>query len=117
MAIPDVDTFCQLPWDPRVARVYCVCFRNREETEDPGTVLTADCRGNLLRLHKQFQQKHGLQLRHGCEPEMMWLKKGPDGKPAGGATQPNCYHIDQFEELRPVFLKMIEYSRAMGLVQ
>lgn len=115
VAIPDVDTFCQLPWDPRVARVYCVCFRNREEPEDPGAVLTADCRGNLLRLHNQFQQKHGLQLRHGCEPEMMWLKKGPDGKPAGGATQPNCYHIDQFEELRPVFLKVIEYSRAMGL--
>ncbi|MGB7086316.1 MAG: glutamine synthetase family protein [Phormidesmis sp.] len=115
VAIPDPDTFCQLPWDKRVARVYCVCFRNREEENDPGAFLTADCRGNLMRLHAEFQQKHGLQLRHGCEPEMMWLKKGPDGKPDGGATKPNCYHIDQFEELRPVFLKVIEYSRAMGL--
>ena len=115
VAIPDVDTFCQLPWDKRVARVYCVCFRNREEEDNPGAFLTADCRGNLMRIHAQFQQKHGLHLRHGCEPEMMWLKKGPDGKPAGGATKPNCYHIDQFEELRPVFLKVIEYSRAMGL--
>ncbi|MEO1590822.1 MAG: glutamine synthetase family protein [Cyanobacteria bacterium J06632_22] len=115
VAIPDPETFCQLPWDPRVARVYCVCFRNREEEEDPGAFLTADCRGNLMRIHAAFQQKHGLQLRHGCEPEMMWLKKGPDGKPMGGATKPNCYHIDQFEELRPVFLRVIEYSRAMGL--
>jgi len=115
VAIPDPETFCQLPWDKRVARVYCVCFRNREEVEDAGAFLTADCRGNLKRLSATFQATHGLHLRHGCEPEMMWLKKGPDGKPDGGVTKPNCYHIDQFEELRPVFLRVIEYSRAMGL--
>jgi glutamine synthetase len=115
VAIPDPETFCQLPWDKRVARVYCTCFRNREEPTDPGAFLTSDCRGNLKRIHAQFQQEHGLQLRHGCEPEMMWLKKGQDGKPDGGATKPNCYHIDQFETLRPVFMKVIEYSRAMGL--
>jgi glutamine synthetase len=115
VAIPDPETFCQLPWDKRVARVFCTCFRNREEATDPGAYLTSDCRGNLKRIHAQFQQEHGLQLRHGCEPEMMWLKKGPDGKPAGGVTKPNCYHIDQFEELRPVFLRVIEYANAMGL--
>ncbi|MDX2214978.1 MAG: hypothetical protein SFY66_16945 [Oculatellaceae cyanobacterium bins.114] len=115
VAIPDPETFCQLPWDKRVARVFCTCFRNREEEIDPGAYLTADCRGNLKRIHAEFQTAHGLHLRHGCEPEMMWLKKGPDGKPAGGVTKPNCYHIDQFEELRPVFLRVIEYSRAMGL--
>lgn len=116
VAIPDPETFCQLPWDKRVARVFCTCFRNREETVDPGAYLTSDCRGNLKRIHEQFQQEHtGLHLRQGCEPEMMWLKKGPDGKPNGGVTKPNCYQIDQFEELRPVFLRVIEYSRAMGL--
>lgn len=115
VAIPDPETFCQLPWDGRVARVFCTCFRNREEELDPGAYLTSDCRGNLKRIHTQFQEEHGLQLRHGCEPEMMWLKKGADGKPIGGATKANCYHIDQFEELRPVFLRVIEYSRAMGL--
>ncbi|MBE9077544.1 glutamine synthetase [Romeria aff. gracilis LEGE 07310] len=115
VAIPDPETFCQLPWDPRVARVYCVCFRNREEEADAGAFLTADCRGNLKRIHAEFQETHGLHLRHGCEPEMMWLKKGPDGKPNGGVTKPNCYHIDQFEELRDVFLRVTEYSRAMGL--
>ena len=115
VAIPDPETFCQLPWDKRVARVYCTCFRNREEPVAPGACLTSDCRGNLKRIHAQFQQDHGLHLRHGCEPEMMWLKKGADGKPDGGATKPNCYHIDQFEELRPVFLKTIEYAQAMGL--
>ena len=116
VAIPDPETFCQLPWDTRVARVYCTCFRNREEPTDAGAYLTGDCRGNLRRIHDQFGQDHnGLHLRHGCEPEMMWLKRGADGKPNGGVTKPNCYHIDQFEELRPVFLKVIEYSQAMGL--
>ena len=54
-------------------------------------------------------------LRHGCEPEMMWLKQDQNGRPAGGATKPNCYHIDQFEALRPVILRVTEYARAMGL--
>lgn len=116
VAIPDPETFCQLPWDKRVARVYCTCFRNREEPVDPGAHLTSDCRGNLRLIHEEFKKTHnGLHLRHGCEPEMIWLKRGADGKPDGGVTKPNCYHIDQFEELRPVFLRVIEYAQAMGL--
>ncbi len=116
VGIPDPETFCQLPWDKRVARVYCTCFRNREEIENPGAYLTSDCRGNLRRIHDEFKKKHnGLHLRHGMEPEMMWLKRGEDGQPAGGFSKPYCYHIDQFESLRPVFLKVIEYARFMGL--
>ena len=116
VGIPDPETFCQLPWDKRVARVYCTCFRNREERENPGGHLSSDCRGNLRIMHKEFQTKHdGLHLRHGMEPEMMWLKRGEDGKPDGGFSKPFCYHIDQFESLRPVFMKVIEYSRFMGL--
>jgi glutamine synthetase len=116
VGIPDPETFVQLPWDKRVARVFCTCFRNREEPESPATFLTSDCRGNLRRIHEQFQRDHaGLHLRHGTEPEMIWLKRGPDGAPAGGFTKPYCYHIDQFEALRPVIAKVIEYGRAMGL--
>ena len=116
VGIPEPETFCQLPWDKRVARVWCTLFRNREEREDPGAFLTSDCRGNLRRQHEQFKQDHGgLHLRHGTEPEMMWLKQDENGKPDGGFSNPYCYHIDQFESLRPVFLKAIEYSRAMGL--
>ena len=83
---------------------------------NPGGHLTSDCRGNLRIIHEEFKKTHkGLHLRHGCEPEMMWLKKGADGLPDGGFSKPNCYHIDQFESLRPVFMRVIEYSRAMGL--
>ena len=116
VGIPEPETFVQLPWDKRMARVFCTLFRGREHPEDPGAFLTADCRGNLRRIHDEFQKKHGgLHLRAGTEPEMMWLKRGEDGKPAGGFSKPFCYHIDQFESLRPAFMKVIEYARAMGL--
>ena len=116
VGIPEPETFCQLAWDKRVARIWCTLFRNREEREDAGTFLTADCRGNLRRIHAQFREDHeDLHLRHGTEPEMMWLKRGEDGKPDGGFSNPYCYHIDQFESLRPVYMRVIEYSRAMGL--
>ena len=116
VGIPDPETFVQIPWDKRVGRVFCTCFRNREELENPGGHLTSDCRGNLRILHQEFQENYdGLHLRAGTEPEMMWLKKGEDGLPDGGFSKPNCYHIDQFESLRPVFMRVLEYSRAMGL--
>jgi glutamine synthetase len=116
VGIPDPETFVQLPWDKRVARVFCTCFRNREEEVDAGASLTSDCRGNLRRIHERFQKDHdGLHLRHGTEPEMMWLKKEAGGKAGGGFSKPYCYHIDQFESLRPVVLKVIEYARAMGI--
>lgn len=115
VGIPEPETFCVLPWDKRVARVWCTLFRNREERENPGGFLTSDSRGNLRRIHDEFQKKHGLHLRCGTEPEMMWLKKDDLGNPAGGFSNPYCYHIDQFESLRPVYMKVVEYSRAMGL--
>ena len=115
IGIPEPETFMQLPWDKRVARLWCTLFRNREERVEPGAFLTADARGNLRRIHEQFQKEHGLQLRHGTEPEMMWLKKDESGQPNGGYSNPYCYHIDQFESLRPVYMRVIEYCRKMGL--
>ena len=38
VGIPEPETFEVLPWDRKVARVWCTCFRNREEREDPGVV-------------------------------------------------------------------------------
>ena len=41
------------------------------------------------------------------------MTKNPDGTPTGeGFSKPYCYHIDQFESLRPVFMKVIEYASA-----
>ena len=115
VGIADPETFCQLPWDKRIARVFCTCFRNREERNNPGAHLTSDCRGNLRIMHEEFKAKYnGLHMRMGTEPEMMWLKKDENGQLDGGVTKPNCYHIDQFEELRPASMKVIEYAEQMG---
>ena len=47
----------------------------------------------------------------GIEPEMMWLKRPEDGQIPEGVTKPYCYHIHQFEELRPVLLDVSSTGR------
>jgi glutamine synthetase len=116
VGIPEPETFQPLPWDPKTARVWCLCFRNREEFDAPGAFLTSDARGNLQRIQAEFEEQTGLHLRAGLEPEMMWLKLNPDGTPSvEGMTKPYCYHIDQFSELQPLIHRVIEYGQAMGL--
>ena len=116
VGIPEPETFQVLPWDSRIARVWCTCFRNREDREGPGEVLTSDCRGNLRRIQEEFERRTGMHLRAGMEPEMMWLKLDADGAPSvEGVTKPYCYHIDQFSELQPIIHKMVEYGQKLGL--
>lgn len=116
LAMPDPDTFCQLPWNKRMARVYCTCFWSREDPKNPGKHLDSDSRGNLKRIDAWFREKHdGMHLRVGCEPEMLWLKPGDDNEPYKGTTKPYAYHIDQFEQLSEVWLKVYDYAIAMGL--
>ncbi|MBA2742584.1 MAG: glutamine synthetase, partial [Actinobacteria bacterium] len=114
VGIPEPETFQVLPWDTRVARVWCICFRNREERKNGGAFLTSDCRGNLKRMQADFEKATGLHLRAGTEPEMMWLKLSEDGTPSvEGMTKPYCYHIDQFSELQPIIHKVVEYGQAL----
>ena len=109
-AMADLSTFAPLPWDPRVARVYCDCY----DTET-GELLDADPRQNLKRVVAEFEEELGYSFLIGIEPEMMWLKRGEDGAEPEGVTKPYCYHIHQFEELRPVLLDVVEYGQALGL--
>src|ERR671919_1610745 len=109
-AIADLDTFAPLPWDPRVARVLCDCY----DTES-GELLDADPRQNLKRVVSEFEEELGYSFLIGIEPEMMWLKRPQEGSDPAGVTKPYCYHIHQFEELRPVLLDVIEYGQALGL--
>jgi glutamine synthetase len=109
-AVADLDTFAVLPWDERVARVYCDCY----DTET-GDLLDADPRQNLKRVAHAFEQELGYQFLIGIEPETMWLKLGEDGAEPEGVTKPYCYHIHQFEELRPVLLDVVEWCQALGL--
>ena len=69
-AMADLDTFAVLPWDDRVARVFCDCY----DTET-GELLDADPRQNLKRHRRRVRAEElGYQFLIGIEPEMMWLK-------------------------------------------
>ena len=101
-AMADLDTFAVLPWDNRVARVFCDCY----DTET-GELLDADCRQNLKNVADEFEREmselgYNGQFLIGIEPEMMWLKKPEGNEIPEGVTKPYCYHIHQFEELRAV---------------
>jgi glutamine synthetase len=116
VGLPEPETFKVLPWDSKVARVWCTCFRGREDIEEGGSFLTADCRGNLKRIQAEFSERTGMHLRAGLEPEMIWLKAEADGTPTfEGMSKPYCYHIDQFSQFQPIIHKVIEYANAMGL--
>jgi glutamine synthetase len=109
IGMPDLDTFKILPWDRRIARVYCDCYDS-----ETGDLFDADCRSNLKRVVAEVEKEIGRNFLCGIEPEMMWLKEDANGKVAG-VTQPWCYHIAQFETLRPVFMDVITYGKALGL--
>ena len=78
-------------------------------------LLDADPRQNLKKIAHEFEQELGYQFLIGIEPEMMWLRKPREGEAPQGVTKPYCYHIHQFEELRPVLLDVVEYGQALGL--
>ena len=90
--------------------MFCDCY----DTET-GELLDADPRQNLKKVAHEFETELGYQFLIGIEPEMMWLRKPREGEEPQGVTKPYCYHIHQFEELRPVLLDVVEYGQALGL--
>ena len=56
-AVADLDTFAVLPWDPRVARVFCDCY----DTET-GELLDADPRQNLKRVAHDVRDRDRLPV-------------------------------------------------------
>ena len=116
IALPDLETFMQLPWDKRIARVFCTLYYGLEDPQHPGRYCEYDTRGNLKRFDQEFRARHGLHIRVGMEPEMLWLKpREGEVRPYEGTTQPFAYHIGQFEQVRHVWKKVSDYALAMGL--
>ncbi|GHG78167.1 glutamine synthetase family protein [Streptomyces griseocarneus] len=114
-AMPDLDSFGVLPWDTRTGFFFCDLYESAHMPEDvSGRPLAADARGNLKRVHAGFTERTGLELRSGCEPEMTWALPG-----AAAGRDPHAvstiYHVDHMEQYRPVYQKVIEYGRALGI--
>jgi glutamine synthetase len=112
-ALPDMSSFCVLPWDTEFARFFCTLYIRDDDPERPGEPLPTDCRGVLQRRHDEFRTRYGMELRSGCEPEMSWLGEGMDARPRPGMSP--AYHQGTLDMMRPIAKKVISYALAMGL--
>lgn len=112
-ATPDLDTFAVLPWDPTFARVFCRLYEPDHLAEGAGAPYACDSRGLLVRVHGEFTERTGLQMRTGCEPEMTWKGEGLEGRFRPDSSP--AYHIEHLERNRPIVAKVIDYAQALGL--
>ena len=84
-----------LPWDSKTARVWCLCFRNREERDDPAAFLPPTV-AETQALQTQFEDETGLHLRgYRARDDVAQAEPRRDAF-VEGMTKPLCYHIDQF---------------------
>jgi glutamine synthetase len=112
-AIPDLDTFTVLPWDTSFARVFCRLYEPDHLAEGAGAPYSCDSRGVLRRVHREFTERTGLEMRTGCEPEMTWKGEGLEGRFRPDSSP--AYHIEHLERNRPIVKKVMSYAQAMGL--
>jgi glutamine synthetase len=108
--VPDPSTFRQLPWQPRLARVFCFYYDT-----DSGDLRDLDPRGTLARHEHTFVDEVGVNMMVGIEPELMWLRKKENGELEHTVEPFAFYEIAYLEEWEPIVLDLIEYGRGMGL--
>ncbi len=117
LLMPDLDTVMVLPWDRRIARVFCTHYRRLEEDESPGEVASDDCRALLKRALAELRDELGIEARSGCEPEMSWFS-GKDALDTSRSRFPahvgTSYHVRHLDDVRDVLTKVTEYATAMG---
>lgn len=112
-ALPDPETFEVLPWDTEVARVFCAAYQPPHRGEGIGGRLhPLDVRSLLKIAHAGFQERTGLTLRSGLEPEMTWV--GPGLEVKSKDDQSPAYQVENLELMRPVYKKIISYGQALG---
>lgn len=113
IGIPDLSTFAVLPWDPQVARVLCAAYHPAERAGIGGRPVATDSRSMLIHSHAAFRSSTGLELRSGCEPEMVWVGPGLEVHVAPGSAA--SYANENLEIMRPIFKRVVEYATAFGL--
>ncbi|MFG3258829.1 glutamine synthetase family protein [Streptomyces sp. NPDC048172] len=115
VVLPDLDSFGVLPWDTRTGFFFCRMYEpDHAPGDDGGRPVPIDARGNLRRVHASFTARTGLEMRSGIEPEVSWEVPGLSTEHVPG-TPHTMYHLEHMERLRPIYQKVIEYGRALGL--
>lgn len=112
-AIPDLDTFTVLPWDPKTARFMCSLYEPDHRPGIGGSPFAGDARGHLRRTHDGFRERTGMEMRTGCEPEMTWLGDGLEVSSRPGENP--SYEFEQLERMRPIYQRLISYASAFGM--
>ena len=108
--VPDLTTFRQLPWQPRMARVLCYYY-----DVDSGDMLLHDPRGLLAKHDHTFRSETDATMFVGIEPELMWLRKKEGGVLEHTTDALAFYEIAYLEEFEPIMLDLLDYGAAMGL--
>lgn len=111
-AIPDLDSFTVLPWDPKAARFMCSVYEPDHRPGIGGSPFAGDARGHLRRAHDGFRERTGLEMRTGCEPEMTWL--GDNLEVTSRPGENPSYEFEQLERMRPIYQQLIRYATAFG---
>lgn len=112
-ALPDPETFQVLPWDPEVARIFCIAYEPPHlGPEIGGKIQPLDTRALLKIAHEGFTERTGLTLRSGLEPEMTWI--GPGLEVKAKDDQSPAYQVENLELMRPVYKRVISYAQALG---
>ena len=112
-ALPEPDTFVVLPWDTKVARIFCTAYEPPHLPEVGGRLMPVDTRSLLIRSHEAFTARTGFEVRSGTEPEMTWEGPGLEVVKKPG-TSP-AYQVENLERMRPIYKQLITYATAMGL--
>lgn len=111
-AIPDVDSFKVLPWDRNMGMFFCTIYEPEYRPEIGGSLFYADVRSRLQHAHREFEQKTGLVLKSGCEPEMSWIGDQIEVKARPGASP--AYHFGSFEVMRSIYKQVMRYAEELG---
>lgn len=110
--LPEPETFQVLPWDPEVGRVFCTAYDPPQLGAAGGKVVPLDTRALSILAHQGFEERTGLELRSGLEPEMTWIGEGTEV--VAKQDQSPAYQVENLEKMRPVYKKVIEYAQALG---
>jgi len=108
-AVADLDTFAVLPWIRGSPGCTAIAMTPR-----PASFWTP-IRGRISRRSRMSSSRSWLSVFDRDRARDDVAAQAGGGRGAPGGHKPYCYHIHQFEELRPVLLDVVEYGQALGL--
>ena len=110
-ALPEPETFQVFPWDPEVGRIFCTAYDPPQLGAAGGRMVPLDTRALFIAAHRSFQERTGLEVRSGLEPEMFWVGDGYE--PITKDDQSPAYQVENLEKMRPIYKKVISYAQAL----